>query len=146
MENAREKIILLDILNISDKKLTEETLSTFVLNEEIMNYFDFRSHLAFLIERGLVHSYDYVCITDEGRSTLSVLRGDIDTALLTRIESSLRKYLLVVKEPIRIEFLGDFAKIVGSKFSITIEGKMKEENFMNSYEKIYSVIENEMEK
>ena len=74
LENAREKILILDILDKSHEKLTEETLSTFVLKLELMNYFDFRSHLGFLIDSKLVYSFDNIKITDEGRATLEVLR------------------------------------------------------------------------
>lgn len=144
LENAREKILLLDILDKSKDKLTEETLSTFVLNLELMNYFDFRSHLGFLQESNLVHSYGDVRITEEGRRTLEVLREEVDEKLLKDVEERLEEYLKVVKEPLKIEYLGDFARIWGSEFQITIEGQLEKEKFMNSYEKIYNYIKKEM--
>lgn len=144
LENAREKILILDILDKSHEKLTEETLSTFVLKLELMNYFDFRSHLGFLIDSKLVYSFDNIKITDEGRATLEVLREEVDGELLKKVEEKLKEYLKVVKEPLKIEFKGDLARIWGNEFQITIEGQLDKEKFMNSYEKIYNFIKQEM--
>ena len=144
LENAREKILLLDILDKSKEKLTEETLSTFVLNLELMNYFDFRSHLGFLQESNLVDSYDNVSITEEGRATLEVLREEVDEKLLKDVEERLKEYLKVVKEPLKTEYLADFVRIWGNASPITIEGQLEREKFMNSYEKIYNFIKKEM--
>lgn len=144
LENAREKILILDILDKSHEKLTEETLSTFVLKLELMNYFDFRSHLGFLIDSKLVYSFDNIKITDEGRATLEVLREEVDGELLKKVEEELKDYLKVVKEPLKIEFKGDLARIWGNEFQITIEGQLDKEKFMNSYEKIYNFIKQEM--
>lgn len=144
LENAREKILILDILDKSHEKLTEETLSTFVLKLELMNYFDFRSHLGFLIDSKLIYSFDNIKITDEGRATLEVLREEVDGELLKKVEEKLKEYLKVVKEPLKIEFKGDLARIWGNEFQITIEGQLDKEKFMNSYEKIYNFIKQEM--
>lgn len=144
LENAREKILILDILDKSHEKLTEETLSTFVLKLELMNYFDFRSHLGFLIDSKLIYSFDNIKITDEGRATLEVLREEVDGELLKKVEEELKDYLKVVKEPLKIEFKGDLARIWGNEFQITIEGQLDKEKFMNSYEKIYNFIKQEM--
>lgn len=144
LENAREKILILDILDKSHEKLTEETLSTFVLKLELMNYFDFRSHLGFLIDSKLVYSFDNIKITDEGRATLEVLREEVDGELLRKVEEELKDYLKVVKEPLKIEFKGDLARIWGNEFQITIEGQLGQDEFMNSYEKIYNFIKQEM--
>ena len=144
LENAREKILILDILDKSHEKLTEETLSTFVLKLELMNYFDFRSHLGFLIDSKLVYSFDNIKITEEGKATLEVLREEVDGELLKKVEEELKEYLKVVKEPLKIEFKGDLARIWGSEFQITSEGLLSQEEFMNSYEKIYNFIKQEM--
>lgn len=144
LENAREKILILDILDKSHEKLTEETLSTFVLKLELMNYFDFRSHLGFLIDSKLVYSFDNIKITEEGKATLEVLREEVDGELLKKVEEELKDYLKVVKEPLKIEFKGDLARIWGNEFQITIEGQLDKEKFMNSYEKIYNFIKQEM--
>ena len=144
LENAREKILILDILDKSHEKLTEETLSTFVLKLELMNYFDFRSHLGFLIDSKLVYSFDNIKITEEGKATLEVLREEVDGELLKKVEEKLKEYLKVVKEPLKIEFKGDLARIWGNEFQITIEGQLDKEKFMNSYEKIYNFIKQEM--
>lgn len=144
LENAREKILILDILDKSHEKLTEETLSTFVLKLELMNYFDFRSHLGFLIDSKLVYSFDNIKITEEGKATLEVLREEVDGELLKKVEEELKDYLKVVKEPLKIEFKGDLARIWGNEFQITIEGQLGQGEFMNSYEKIYNFIKNEM--
>ncbi len=144
LENAREKILILDILDKSHEKLTEETLSTFVLKLELMNYFDFRSHLGFLIDSKLVYSFNNIKITEEGKATLEVLREEVDGELLKKVEEELKDYLKVVKEPLKIEFKGDLARIWGNEFQITIEGQLDKEKFMNSYEKIYNFIKQEM--
>lgn len=144
LENAREKILILDILDKSHEKLTEETLSTFVLKLELMNYFDFRSHLGFLIDSKLVYSFDNIKITEEGKATLEVLREEVDGELLKKVEEELKDYLKVVKEPLKIEFKGDLARIWGNEFQITIEGQLGQGEFMNSYEKIYNFIKQEM--
>ena len=144
LENAREKILILDILDKSHEKLTEETLSTFVLKLELMNYFDFRSHLGFLIDSKLVYSFDNIKITEEGKATLEVLREEVDEELLKKVEEELKEYLKVVKEPLKIEFKGDLARIWGNEFQITIEGQLGQKEFMKSYEKIYNFIKQEM--
>ena len=127
LENAREKILILDILDKSHEKLTEETLSTFVLKLELMNYFDFRSHLGFLIDSKLIYSFDNIKITDEGRATLEVLREEVDGELLKKVEEELKDYvrdhMAKHKTPRYVAFVSEFPMNAAGKI---LKYKMRE--------------------
>lgn len=105
------KLIVLFMLQNSEKPLTNSQLSEFILEKEYTNYFHLQQAISELVDAGLLEKQtfsntSYYHTTPEGRDTLSYFENDLSADIRQEVQS----YLVAIgrQKPERILTPADY--------------------------------------
>lgn len=89
-ELAQNKLIILYTIKKSSIKFCEEDLTSFILKNEILNYFFYKEYLNELYENCFVKIIDnHLTLTDEGELALELFEDRLPTNLKNLIDSEI---------------------------------------------------------
>ena len=110
-QQLKYKIILLYIINQFSVPLTNQQLTDFVLEHDILNFFDLQQYLTDLVETSMLEyssSEDekYYIITESGRNTLELFVDKVSQSLRRTINDSIdmKKKSFVIKTNISADY------------------------------------------
>lgn len=88
-ELARDKLTILYIIQNSIEIHDEKSLTNYVLENDLMNYFSLRQYVAELIEAKLLHLTDNknYYLSEQGKTTLNLLISNIPEERLSELNS-----------------------------------------------------------
>lgn len=90
------KLIVLYMLQNSEKPLTNSQLSEFILEKEYTNYFHLQQSISELVDAGLlemqtISNTSYYRITTEGGNTLSYFENDLSSDIRREVQEYLQE-------------------------------------------------------
>jgi predicted transcriptional regulator len=107
----KAKIILLYLINQFSVPLTNQQLTDFVMEHELMNYFDLQQYLTDLVETSMLEysaseGDDYYIITETGRISLDLFSDRVSQSLRRTINDSIdtKKKSFVIKTNVTADY------------------------------------------
>ena len=121
---ARDKVLILYILNVIDKPVTNDALLELVLSIQDMNYFYFQQFLLDLLENKYITQYqedefsDIVyTLTPSGKETLELTKDMIPGIIKLKIDNTIKGELGEIEEEVSI--ISEFTPINKNDFIVT---------------------------
>lgn len=101
-EEAQSKLLLLYIFDKFEVAITNNQITDFIMESELLNYFVLQQFLSELVDTSLLEysnneEHYYYLITEKGKDTLNYFKDRLSKKLLSRIDQSIdnkRKVLL----------------------------------------------------
>jgi len=110
-QELKAKITLLHLIDQFSVPLTNQQLTNFIMEQELMNYFDLQQYLTDLVETSMLEyssseGEDYYIITESGRSTLSLFSDRVSQTLRRKINDNIdtKKKSFVIKTNVSAEY------------------------------------------
>jgi predicted transcriptional regulator len=110
-QELKAKITLLHLIDQFSVPLTNQQLTDFIMEQELMNYFDLQQYLTDLVETSMLEystseGDDYYIITESGRGTLSLFSDRVSQTLRRKINDSIdtKKKSFVIKTNVSAEY------------------------------------------
>lgn len=156
-ELAQNKLLLLYIIDKSEKPLTNEQITQFVLENNYMNYFLIQQYLSELINSNFIEylskeDKDIYQILDKGRSTLSYFEDRIPKNVKDEVANKFIQIKEIEKKATQV--LSEFFQKDDNQFMVNLKLVENEETLFSLYvdvasakqaEKICSIWENNTE-
>ncbi len=95
-QEAESKLLLLYILNKFDIPITNNQITEFIMEKELLNYFMLQQFLSELVDSSLVEYIEnedhyYYLITEKGKNTLKYFRSRLVDSLIQDIDTAVEK-------------------------------------------------------
>ncbi|WP_432408599.1 DUF4364 family protein [Wukongibacter sp. M2B1] len=103
-EDAQKKLLLLHIFNKFEVPITNNQITDFIMENDLLNYFVLQQFLSELVDTSLLEysnneEHYYYLITEKGKDTLNYFKDRLSENLLSKIDSSIEnKKKILLKE------------------------------------------------
>jgi len=110
-QQFKSKVTLLYVINQFSIPLTNQQVSDFVLEQELMNYFDLQEYLTDLVETSMIEystseGEDYYILTESGKNTLALFSSRVTQNMRRTINDSVdsKKKSFVIKTNVTADY------------------------------------------
>ena len=146
-ELAQNKLLLLYIIDKSENSLSNEEISEFVLEKNLMNYFLIQQYLSELIESNFIEYVDtedkkvYILL-DKGKITLSYFEDRISTSIKEEICAKFTKIKEDEKKATQI--IGEYFQKTDNEYIVNLRLIENTQNLFSLYLNVVTEKEGEI--